>query len=201
MGHAPSEPLPGPLDELADPNDLGPAFEQGLKEIGLSTEEFSDLVEPVMPGIFGSNTEGTVTWRGMSQPVYTNGTWDSEQRELSWRAVGREGCAAPQLLFAIWAQPDDAFQRSRFGKVALTSESLAEYVQWRDGLGAAKRAEWDAFLESVRPGPELVEQLKRFRFAQPEPGTPPTSAPATQPADGPPRGVRLILAGLGDHAD
>lgn len=198
MGHPSSEPLPAPLDKLGDPDDLGPAFEQGLQEIGVSTEEFSELVDPAMPGILGSNTEGTVTWRGTSQPIYTNGNWDSEQGELSWQAVGRQGCASPQLLFAIWAEPDREFQRARLGSVALSGVSLHDYVCWREELPVDKQTAWDAFVGSLRPGPDLVKKLKHFRF---HPTSLPASAPATQPADGPPRGARLILAGLANDDD
>jgi hypothetical protein len=191
MGYTQVDPLPPPLDGLVDPNDATAALESGLKAINVAPEEFSAVLEPVMPEILGGNTRGRIVWRCKAEPISSNGTWDAEQGALSWQGLGRKGCAMPQLFFAIWAEPDEVFQQTRFDKVVLCGESLQEYVEWLESLHADQRFEWDTFLDSLEPGPGLVGKLESFRFRSPP--TMPASAPATQPSEGVPRGAALIL--------
>ena len=73
----------------------------------------------------------------------------------------------------------------------LEGGGLAEYITWQAGLTPPRRAEWDAFVDGLQPGPDLLENLKTFRFRSPEPG--PSTAPATAPADEITRGAKLIL--------
>lgn len=193
LGSGPDEPLPDVLARLDDPAALEAAANEGLAAIGVTEEELDQLFASVLPGFFGTGTNGEVAWRGVAQPLRTNGVWDEHARELRWEARGRQGCETPQLLLAVWAEPDEPYQREHFGRVVLAGEPLYEYAGWRAGLSSAECVEWDAFVESLRPGSGLPEQLAQFRFSdQP---SPPTAAPATQPSE-PPRGAALILEGL-----
>jgi len=192
MGYGDDEPWPAALERLRDPDAVEVAFEQGLKLAGLTPAELEQRYAPLMPEIFGTSTRGRVVWQGRAQPLETNGTWDEEKRELSWEAVGRQGCETPQLLYASWAEPDEAFQKEHLGRVMLEGEGLAQYVVWRAGLSAAQRREWSAFVAGLRPGENLVDELKQFRFSAP------TTLPSTMPAEGAAgeevtRGAKLIL--------
>lgn len=55
-------------------------------------------------------------------------------------------------------------------------------------LKPSRRAEWDTFIDSLRPGPEQEDRLKQFRFH-----TPTTRPAATQPADEPVLGAMILL--------
>lgn len=171
-------------------------FEQGLAAIGMTREELAELAESVIPDLFSfgsGTTAGTVTWRCQTRPFVTSGKWNAEDGTVTWEADGRQGCATPKMLFAIWAEANEEFQRTHFGKVVLTCEELYEYVGWRDGLTVGERTAWDAFVDTLKPGPELVGKLEAFRL--PVPTTMPSSAPA-EPADEAPEGAKLILSGL-----
>ena len=191
MGCEADEPLPPALERLSDPDAAEAAFEQGLTLIGLTSEELEQRYAPLLPEIFGTGTWGRVVWHCPARPLETNGAWDEEKRELAWEAAGRQGCETPQLLYAIWAEPDETFQNEHLGSVMLEGERLTKYVSWRVGLSAVQRREWDAFITGLRPSKDVLEELKEFRFS-----TPPTM-PSTQPADqadeGVTRGAKLIL--------
>jgi len=191
MGCDDDGPLPPALERLSDPDAAEAAFEQGLTLIGLTSEELEQRYAPLLPEIFGTGTWGRVVWHCRAQPLETNGAWDEEKCELAWEAEGRQGCETPQLLYAIWAEPDETFQNEHLGSVMLEGERLTKYVSWRAGLPAVQRREWDALITGLRPSKDVLEELKEFRFS-----TPPTM-PSTQPNDqedeGLTRGAQLIL--------
>lgn len=191
IGCAEEERWPAALERLRTPEAVVAAFEQGLTSAGLSQDEFEEQYMSLMPEILGTGTRGRIVWQGRAQPLETNGTWDGKERELSWDAEGRQGCETPQLLYAIWAEPDKESQIEHFGRVMLEGERLVEYVAWRAGVSAAQCREWDAFIAGLQPSEELADRLERFRFSAP------ATMPSTQPAiGGEPeitRGARLIL--------
>jgi hypothetical protein len=199
MGYEPADPLPAPLDRLTDPDSLETVLDEGLQAIGMTEEQFHAILEPALPAIFGGSTEGRVVWRTAIKPVQSNGKWDAEKGELSWAGLGRQGCASPQLFFAVWAEPDEAFQRTHLDKVVLSGESLHEYINWRRELSEDECSQWDAFVTTLRPGPNLRGELERFRFRSAT--TTPTSMPTTQPAEESPRGVNLILEALSNEPE
>ena len=194
LGYSPTAPLPPALAKLTNPEELDRVLDAGLVLIDVSREEFVQLLEPAIPDfVFPDATEGTVTWRCPSKPLCTNGTWDAEDKELRWEGRGRKGCWPPQVLFAIWAQSNVSFQRERFGAVAVEGDSLTLYVAWREALTVDQRTQWDAFLDTLRPGKDLVEKLESFRFRSA------TTRPAhveSAPPDEPPRGVQIIVEAL-----
>lgn len=193
-------PWPPTLAKLADiknnSEEFERQFEQGLAAIGMTGEAFGELAESVIPDLLNlgsGTTTGTVTWRCKTRPFETNGKWNAEDGSVIWEANARQGCATPKMLFAMWADPNDEFQRAHFGRVVLTRTLLYEYVGWREDLTVAERTAWDAFVDALKPGPELATRLEAFRL--PVPTTMPSSAPA-EPADEAPRGAKLILSGL-----
>lgn len=191
IGCVDGEPLPAALVRLGEPDEFQAAFEQGLKAIGLTMDEFEQQYASALPALFGNDTNGQVVWRCRIKPLRTNGAWDEEKSELAWEATGRQGCETPQLLFAIWPEPDEAFQCEHLGRIMLEGQRLAEYVTWRAGLTDEQLAEWKAFVAELRPGPELIDRLKAFRFSTPT--TKPSTMPTEQAADDPTRGAKLIL--------
>jgi hypothetical protein len=109
------------------------------------------------------------------EPFLTNGEWDREGLHATWtHTVERTGTPSdtlPAFSYAAWAVADEEFQRRHFGAVVLQHADLGEYVLWRAALTTSEAAEWDAFVNSLAPGQELVAQLKQFRFSadrQPE---------------------------------
>jgi hypothetical protein len=188
LGHPADGPWPPALAKLDDPDELEHVLKAAGNSIGMTDEEFGQLLEPVMPSFLGAGTSGRVVWHCAIEPTYTNGTWQPDKGELQWDAEGREGCDPPQMLFAVWAEPDEAFQKEHLGRVMLDGERLAKYGGWRAGLSATQRSEWDAFLASLRPDKDVLEKLKQFRFSTP------TTTPSTMPAETEPtRGAKLIL--------
>jgi hypothetical protein len=196
-GHPADGPWPIVLARLANPETSSDEFEgildEGLAAIGSSKDALSNLLQPAFPSFLGTSTSGRVVWHCKTRPLMTNGQWDDDKDELSWKAEGRTGCAPPQMLFAVWAEPHEQFQRAHFGTVALSGQRLFEYAGWRAALSPPECTAWDAFIERCQPGPELTRMLKEFRL----PAT--STMPATQPEGSTPnipRGAELILEGL-----
>ena len=122
------------------------------------------------------------------EPYMTNGAWvearetvvtDSEDvlvpesRSLvEWEyplASVPPGGDLTQVVYAFWAEPAEAYQVERFGFLALEDDWLADQCRWRQMLGPSLREEWDAFIDGLRPGPELPDTLREFRFSIEEP--------------------------------
>ena len=100
-------------------------------------------------------------------PYSSNGEWD-ETGVLQWRerlASGDPGTdSLPNTLFALWGEPNDAYQDEHFGRVVLDDENLDQYCQWRRELSKKQGREWDKFVKSLEPGEELIEALNDFKF-------------------------------------
>jgi hypothetical protein len=104
------------------------------------------------------------------RPMMTNGKWDEEKGCVEWK-LGIPGLESdesvgvtPDLLYAVWVEPDRAAQSRMMGKVALVKEDLYAYCLWRAGLPANKAEQWDTFVSSWTPGPELPKRILAFRF-------------------------------------
>jgi hypothetical protein len=83
----------------------------------------------------------------------------------------------PSVLYAFWTEPDEAYQAKHFGKTAISGDVLCEYCLWYRALSKEQTAAWDAFVDGLKPGPELADQIKRFHFS---------GEPAIQDLDSPP---------------
>jgi len=79
--------------------------------------------------------------------------------------IDPRGGDLPQVVFAFWAEPAEQYQLDQFGHVVLEKEDLENQCHWRKGLDDALQAEWDAFIGSLSPGPDLEATLRGFRFS------------------------------------
>ena len=199
MGYAADDSLPAELASLAERETLAAVYQSGLKSIGMSDDEFNALLDPAMPDLFGGGTNGDVVWRCKTEPTMTNGDYNAEYGTVRWSAAGRKGCAPPQMLLAVWAEPNEEFQREHFGHGVLLGEALSEYVSWREELDAGQKGQWDEFVAGLTPGNDLQARLQNFRFRSAvavEPASKPaevTDEPKSQPV----QGATLLLRWLG----
>ncbi|HEY3244262.1 MAG TPA: hypothetical protein VGM03_13025 [Phycisphaerae bacterium] len=156
--------LPPELARLKDPKALRVALQQGLAAIGSSDEELAALMGGSLAGSGSSgDISGIVTWRFEEKPVTTNGKRDELAGELRWTARGTAASELPQVLLAVWAQPDEAFQQAHFGSVIL-SEHLPAFNAWFNSLSPAESARWEEFVATLHPDSDLDERLENFRF-------------------------------------
>lgn len=122
------------------------------------------------------------------EPHSTNGTW-VEAREtvlpnngevvttelrsyVEWQyplASIPPGGDLAQVVYASWAEADEAYQVEHFGTLVLEDSWLADQCRWRQMLGPSLREEWDAFVDGLSPGPNLADTLREFRFSIEEP--------------------------------
>jgi hypothetical protein len=201
-----SEPVPAFLVELCANERLGATIEEfaektpEYKKLLTKWEEakktypdqqkpkpdevFMDLAtEAFWPGIafFEAADSLSVRLKTPHAPEFTNGKWDAESGTLQWskRLSGKaeEDREFPSVLYAFWTEPDDAYQAKHFGKTAISADALCEYCLWYRALSKEQTAAWDAFVDGLKPGPELADQIKRFHFS---------GEPAIQDLDSPP---------------
>lgn len=118
------------------------------------------------------------------EPYMTNGAWFEEPENgvadnedgggdsgpyVEWSYPLADGDALggdlAQVVFAFWAEPAEDYQVEHFGFRVLSDSQLAEHCRWRELLGPSLRNEWDAFIDSLRPGPDLESTLLGFRFS------------------------------------
>jgi hypothetical protein len=173
-------------EKQTDPNATQPTPEDLLIElVGQLVFEFR---------LFAADDTLELKLHSGQKPYATNGQWDEQAASLSWSEDLRHDAPLPVFCFALWSQPERAFQEAHFGKVLLSGEELAEYVLWYRGLDSREAGEWDRFIAGCKPGADLKPALETFRFSgdrQPDPNKP-DEKPASL-ADTP-RG--LILAAL-----
>jgi hypothetical protein len=114
------------------------------------------------------------------EPYMTNGAWyDSVESEtgeagsyVEWQyplASVAPGGDLAQVVYAFWAEPAEAYQVERFGSLVLDNDTLANQCRWRQMLGPSLQDEWDAFVDGLRPGPDLPDTLRKFVFSIEEP--------------------------------
>lgn len=126
------------------------------------------LAEMIPFDLFGRADHLAVRLALTSPPVHSNGRWDAARKQVVWEADIAERTNATHIPFACyasWAEPDDAFQQTHFGKTILVGDELAQYCLWRSSLEPSRGAEWDAFLSGLQPGAELMAKLDAFRFS------------------------------------
>lgn len=130
-----------------------------------------DLLEATLPAIqlFNRDDRVEVKLAIANRPFLTNGKWDAETRHVLWddriERLSTVYHRWPVLHFAVWSEPDAAFQKARFGKVVLEGETLAQYCLWRNGLNEAEATEWDELIAELSPK-TAAERLEGFRFSK-----------------------------------
>ena len=181
--------LPSPIQKWNESERLYECFNEGLTFAGKTEEGFNSELEKYFHfDLFGSSLSGEVHWTSIIAPITTNGRWNEEKQEVVWNATASAGCMPPQMLYAIWTEPDEKFQQTHFGHIVLEGEHLGDYINWHASLDNARRAEWNAFLIDLQPGKELWDRLSAFRFKPTEKATPESGQ-----SDMPTKGALLIL--------
>jgi hypothetical protein len=138
-----------------------------LEESGDSILEHL-ITEAILPefDIFGTGGNRLrVTLHIPVEPIETNGQWD-EQGTVKWSQVikGRAdvGENLPDMLYALWSEPAESFQLEHFGQLVLQHDTLADYWFWHTGLSSGRAGEWDDFIATLNPGPDLRKRLQQF---------------------------------------
>jgi len=136
-----------------------------------ASEYVDDLVTEALTSEFHSGPEDGEFLRVdlylPNAPYSSNGEW-VDTGVLQWRerlASGDAGTVSlPNTLFALWSEPNAAYQQEHFGRVVLDDVNLGDYCQWRRELSKKRGREWDKFVKSLAPGEELVPALNDFKF-------------------------------------
>ncbi len=140
---------------LADRNHTSEVFAEFLKHTG---NELS-----IRPRLFEENDELEVSFTMPVEPIRTNGTWDAEKKCVTWShkidETLEKGSRLPALCYAVWSEPDAAFQKTWFGGVKLTGGNLFEYCLWYNGLTAENREKWDRWMRKLSAEDDLSEKL------------------------------------------
>lgn len=132
------------------------------------------------------------------KPHATNGQWDAAAGTVAWSKELSSRRPLPVVCFAAWTEPDEAFQRARFGRVLLADVPLMQYVTWYRALRSDERTEWDRFVAGLAPGPKLAADVKAFRFSTDPKVDPAKTETKASLADTP---RELILDGLKAKGD
>jgi hypothetical protein len=130
-------------------------------------DELADELMLIELRIFGGGDWLRVNLRIPNEPYISNGAWD-EAGSVKWderlASTDPEHSDLPNTLYALWSEPEVAAQTKRFGRIVLSGEHLADYCAWRNDLSENNSHEWDAFVRSLQPGDDLIDDLKRFNF-------------------------------------
>lgn len=96
------------------------------------------------------------------QPFWSNGTWVENDKAMFWgkRTPNNKPVS---FVYAAWAEPSER-QAARFGKVLLDGHRLFGYALWFQALHENERAEWTAFVDTIKPGDDVKTALEGFRF-------------------------------------
>lgn len=141
------------------------------------------LTRALFPGrLFGGSDQVALQMQLPRMPFLTNGAWLESQNQVVWDlrvevADPGQQRELPQICFAAWSEPNTEAQRTHFGRVVLDHADLATYGRWYHGLTTAEQAEWDAFLNRLRPSNRITLQLRGFRFRHEQAAVPREDAP------------------------
>jgi hypothetical protein len=107
------------------------------------------------------------------EPLATNGNWSAETQRIRWsRSIETRDAEAsrtpPDVLYAVWTEPEPTYQAERFGDLVLDKEELVRYCTWRRALQDHEGAQWDRFLETLSPDSDVAAEIQGFAFADAE---------------------------------
>src|SRR5258708_3439636 len=117
-----------------------------------------------------SRGELSMDWPGVDVPASTilaaHGSME-DSAPIQWAPTNVLGESLPPAFFAfaVWDEPDETAQRTHFGKIALEGKALFDYCAWYRGLTERERREWDALVDRLQPGPNLINDLEAFLFS------------------------------------
>jgi hypothetical protein len=180
MGYPTDAAPPAFLTRLFTDDGHRDAVQRGCTAIGSSEEALESRLAATGFRLFGDSAEFKLTWHEPRRPWRTNGEWDESAGEVRWLREDGDWLELAPVLFADWADTNDEYQQQHFGDTVLHDSHLVDYNVWRSSLPPDRVAAWDAFVDSLAPGPELRGRIKAFRFA------------GSEDAEQPPRGAGLL---------
>lgn len=105
---------------------------------------------PMAYGLWPWSDQVNMSLKIHGSAVVTNGEYRAEDQAIYWiNEVSGE--AFPVIQYAVWSQPDEAFQQQHFGGLAFKGAELAQYCLWRKGLKDEDGRRWDALLLTLTP--------------------------------------------------
>jgi hypothetical protein len=127
---------------------------------------FAAIIQDSLPlqiRVFNPPDEVSVRLAAEVDPFATNGEWKPEAKRIVWDGPIHGEKGLPTFYYAVWAPPNIERQTALFGRVGLSGETLVIYMFWWAGLSDAERSEWDAMLDSLKPGE--TSAIETFRFS------------------------------------
>ena len=190
MGVPDTDPVPASLAFLASETLLDKSFDKYLADTDLYRAKLKEWkqarkVKPDAPkpdpeavvsdlarnliefDLFGHPDHLTVRLSLPASPVHTNGRWDEALKQVVWESdiEGRTNASHfPFSCYASWAQADQEYQKTHFGRVVLTGDELTQYCLWRNGQNQQDGGTWDTFVAGLQPGDGLAARIDAFRF-------------------------------------
>ena len=106
-----------------------------------------------------------------TRPYATNGIWNDGVVSWDEQLSSEDPVDAdlPNVVYAMWSEPDAGYQAERFGLLVFDDERLRDHVLWRAGLSEKRRLEWDEFVETLRPDENIFPALRAFSFSDERP--------------------------------
>ncbi|NQT36918.1 MAG: hypothetical protein HQ581_05490 [Planctomycetes bacterium] len=185
-----------------DPEPQGPPDEDGPRhkeEPPTPEEVVGDLVTDCFAiAIFPAGDTLEVKLACPVKPFSTNGQWQAKSKKVSWSTEMSDINPLPAFCFAVWSEPDEAFQQKHFGQIVLADEALTGYATWYRSLEGEEKNRWDRFLDRCTPGDDLVPAIRKFRFVEAPADLAEDEAPPADLADMP-RGMLLEGLGISDE--
>jgi len=121
-----------------------------------------------LPSALASNDELELKLYAPIEPFMTNGSWDDEEKRVSWSSplerADAESKQWPTFAYAIWSEPNQEMQTQLFGKTVLSEQSLAEYCFWHQALSQEEAKRWENLLVDLKPGKGQLDVIKTFRL-------------------------------------
>ncbi|WP_146578581.1 hypothetical protein [Neorhodopirellula pilleata] len=164
---------------LRDPNELLLSLRTFLRNTDLyqelrksrednSTDPLWVLTKPVWPEFFFTVVKSLpanlkVNLQTSAKPFETNGQYEPASGQTRWQ-TSLYGRCIPMIVFAAWAEPDEAYQVDKLGKVLLKDAKLAEYVVWYHGLEIAERQKWDSLFATEESPEARKKSIADFKF-------------------------------------
>lgn len=100
-------------------------------------------------------------------PAASNGDWQEDERAVSWKISqpprNSEYGNPAENAYATWAVADQQTQERIFGGLVLTNQALVDYCQWQHSLSPDQKRQWNALLESLKPGSTTALATFEFR--------------------------------------
>lgn len=112
--------------------------------------------------IFAHPDELELSLATAGKPVATNGRWQPADQVVKWRRSINANDTLPTICFAVWGEPDAAFQKQHFSGVTFDGEALVEFVTAYLLLEPAGRALVDHLLDTLHPDEDLKSAIEAF---------------------------------------